>query len=208
MNITVLGIDAGLRRTGWGVVLKSKTQLEYIAAGIINNLYTEVGLTKRLGAIFDQIRHVIQTYKPDHCSIENTYINSNYETSLKLAQARTAAMLACYAEGLVPVEYQASTIKKSITGSGKADKVQIAKMVSLFLNKSLAELSLLPQATVAQKKCQDAQIVRNPRTKTIVQSSNMVEFQKQPNGIQIHKLSDATDALATAICHSYHINYA
>lgn len=129
--MNILGIDAGLRRTGWGIVKKHNQRLSYVASGvIITKLSSDA---EALGQIFDEIFSVIGQYQPHCCAIENTYVNKNPLSSLKLAQARAAAIVACAKHNLAPYEYPASTIKKIVAGKGNADKIQVNKMISLQL---------------------------------------------------------------------------
>jgi crossover junction endodeoxyribonuclease RuvC len=136
--ILFLGIDSGLRKTGWGIVSKENTHIKYIASGVLKTKITEISPEYKsdalaLNEIFEYIKDIINKYKPDHCAIENTYVNNNPISSIKLAQARAAAIIACSSSGLIPREYQASTIKKVVSGKGNADKTQVNKMISLQL---------------------------------------------------------------------------
>lgn len=131
-----LGIDAGLRKTGWAIVTKSRTQIKYIASGVIKTKGNEV---ESLLNIFEGITTVILDYKPDFAAIENTYVNENPLSSLKLAQARSASLIACAKNQLIPTEYQASSIKKVVTGKGNADKSQVQRMINLQLGQIITE---------------------------------------------------------------------
>ncbi len=141
-----LGIDSGLRKTGWGIVRKDNKGIKYIASGVLKTKITDKGPEHKSDAlalkeIFEYIIDIINQYKPDRCSIENTYVNNNPISSLKLAQARAAAIVACSVSGLIPSEYQASTIKKVVSGKGNADKTQVNKMISLQLGNIKTETS-------------------------------------------------------------------
>ncbi len=141
-----LGIDSGLRKTGWGIVRKENSKIKYVASGVLKTKIIEKSSEHRSDApalyeIFECIRNIINEYKPDRCSIENTYVNNNPMSSLKLAQARAAAIVACSSAGLIPSEYQASTIKKVVSGKGNADKTQVNKMISLQLGNIKTETS-------------------------------------------------------------------
>jgi crossover junction endodeoxyribonuclease RuvC len=133
-----LGIDSGLRNTGWGIIKKYGAKLTYIASGVIKtkadnqqDIYKSDALA--LKKIYDMINNVIMQYQPIHSAIENTYINNNPISSIKLAQARAVAILACSNNNMIPREYQASTIKKVVTGKGNADKIEVNKMIILQL---------------------------------------------------------------------------
>jgi len=132
-KLSFLGIDPGLRRTGWAIIRKDKTCLKYIASGVIQPRYTIQSIAYQLIDIFNGICHVISQYEPSYVAIENTYVNENPASSLKLAQARSAAIIASAKYGLIPSEYQASTIKKTVSGNGNADKEQLYKMITLQL---------------------------------------------------------------------------
>jgi len=127
------GIDPGLNNTGWGIVLyHGKNSFEYVDSGIIktkNKLFQ----AERLKIIFDSILDKIELHKPNYAAIENTYVNVNNASSLKLAQAKAAALIALAKGGININEYPAKTIKKVITGSGNADKKQIKKMMLIWL---------------------------------------------------------------------------
>ena len=128
-----LGIDPGLRKTGWGIIIRNGNQLKYLASGLIKNDKSSDLIALSLLGIFNGISKVISDYKPSYVAIENTYVNNNPLSSLKLAQARAAAIIACAKYGIIPSEYQASTIKKIVSGKGNADKNDIHKMITLQL---------------------------------------------------------------------------
>ncbi len=141
-----LGIDSGLRNTGWGIIKKDGTKLTYITSGVIKtkadnqqDIYKSDALA--LKKIYDMISNVIMQYQPSRSAIENTYINSNPLSSIKLAQARAVAILACSMHNMIPREYQASTIKKVVTGKGNADKIEVNKMITLQLGHIKTETS-------------------------------------------------------------------
>ncbi len=140
----VLGIDPGLMCTGWGVILKQDYEkYNYIASGTIETkedkprVLGPSSLAVRLGRIFTSLSNIIEKYSPNCAAIEATCVNCNSLSSLKLAHARAAAMLACEVRGLCLWEYAATNVKKSVAGSGSADKLQLQKMVFLHLGKDL-----------------------------------------------------------------------
>lgn len=128
-----LGIDPGLRKTGWAVIKKNASQLQYIKSGIIKTSNGRESIAYPLVELFNGILQVISQYNPSYVAIENTYVNENPASSLKLAHARAAAIIASAKNGLIPSEYQASTIKKVVSGNGKADKDQLYNMIALQL---------------------------------------------------------------------------
>lgn len=129
----ILGIDPGLVNTGWGVIEKSGNQLRYIANGTIKPS-TKDEMHHRLQDIFEKISNVIDEYKPDTVGIEESFVNSNPQTSLKLGMAVSASMLACSNKGLEVFSYSATKVKKSTVGVGRADKHQVFSMLKILLS--------------------------------------------------------------------------
>lgn len=131
----ILGIDSGLRRTGWAILQKNGSKLLYVKSGVIKTTKNDNGPSNAvaLGEIFHGMSEIILQCKPTSAAIENTYVNENPLSSLKLAQARAAAIVACAHHNLIPIEYQASTIKKAVAGKGNADKAQVYRMITLQL---------------------------------------------------------------------------
>ncbi len=125
--MNILGIDPGLRSTGWSVLRHDHTLL---GVGSVDTSPRDA-LENRLLRIFESIKEVIVTYLPKHAAIENTYTNANSSTSLELAHARAAAIIAARSMGLGVYYYQAKTIKKSVTGSGNADKESVKKLLTI-----------------------------------------------------------------------------
>ena len=128
-----LGIDPGLNKTGWGIIQKCSNSLKYINSGVIKTKVDRESIAEPLLEIFNEISNVILQYQPSYAAIENTYVNNNPISSLKLAQARAAAIVACAKNGLIASEYQASTIKKVVSGKGNSNKDEIFKMLTLQL---------------------------------------------------------------------------
>ncbi|MCL2673437.1 MAG: crossover junction endodeoxyribonuclease RuvC [Alphaproteobacteria bacterium] len=128
----ILGLDPGLVNTGWGVIEKQGNRLRFLAAGTVRP-NTKDDLAQRLSAIYGAIDDVIEKYRPDCASVEEVFVNENQRSTLKLGQARGAAMLAAAMRGLQVYEYTPNQIKKSVVGVGHADKAQIALMVKMLL---------------------------------------------------------------------------
>lgn len=124
----VIGIDPGLIKTGWGVIKKVNNQLKYIASGTIKT-DTKLPLSERLHNIFNHVDELIKTYKPDQFAIEETFVNNNPLSSLKLGHARGVAILSASLNNLPVFEYSPNLIKKTVTGAGKAQKQQMVAMV-------------------------------------------------------------------------------
>jgi len=132
---SIIGIDPGLRRTGWGMIESDGVRLRYIASGYVNSDSDDV-LAYRLREIFNGISSVIATFKPREAAVEETFVNNNPRATLKLGQARGMALLAPALKGLTVAEYPPNLIKKSVVGAGHADKRQIQMMVKMLLPKA------------------------------------------------------------------------
>jgi len=128
----ILGIDPGLRRTGFGVIDVDGAQLRYIASGVVV-APADLPLAQRLKIILDNLREVAATHRPQVAALEKVFVNANPASTLLLGQARGAAMCALADSGLNLCEYTALQIKKSVVGHGHADKRQVQKMVQALL---------------------------------------------------------------------------
>lgn len=136
--IRILGLDPGLRHTGWGVIEVTGNRLSYVAGGVIEP-DASLALAIRLKILFAGVRALVSTYAPHECAVEETFVNQNPVSTLKLGHARAAAMLAP-AEADVPVaEYKPNLVKKSVVGAGHADKKQVAAMMRVLLPGSNAK---------------------------------------------------------------------
>jgi crossover junction endodeoxyribonuclease RuvC len=131
----LIGIDPGLRRTGWGVIESDGVRLSYVASGHIATNSAD-DLAYRLREIFEGLTSVIATYKPSEASVEETFVNENPRSTLKLGQARGIALLAPAMLGLRVAEYPANLIKKTVVGAGHADKKQVQAMIGYLLPKA------------------------------------------------------------------------
>jgi len=127
----ILGIDPGLRTTGFGVIQKQGTKLRYIASGTIKS--GEGGLPERLKVILDGVAEVAATYKPDCAAIEKVFVNVNPQSTLLLGQARGAAICALVSNALSVAEYSPTQLKQAVVGTGRATKAQVQDMVSRLL---------------------------------------------------------------------------
>ncbi|MCC2625592.1 MAG: crossover junction endodeoxyribonuclease RuvC [Burkholderiales bacterium] len=131
----VLGIDPGLRNTGFGVVEVVGNKPHYIASGVVSTNSGEA-LPLRIKTILSGISEIIKEYTPEIACIEKVFVNVNPQSTLLLGQARGAAIAACVLHNLAVTEYTALQVKQSVVGYGHAEKEQVAKMVKLFLNLS------------------------------------------------------------------------
>ncbi len=129
----ILGIDPGLRTTGFGLIHKQGSTLRYIASGTVKTP-SDAGLPLRLKTIFDGISEIISRYQPDCAAIEKVFVNVNPQSTLLLGQARGAAISALVASGLTVHEFTALQIKQAVVGHGKAQKKQVQEMVQRLLS--------------------------------------------------------------------------
>lgn len=130
--IRILGLDPGLRRTGWGVVALDGARLSHVAHGVIAPLES-AAFAHRLLALLEGLEAVIADHRPDEAAVEETFVNSNALSSLKLGHARACALIAPARAGLPVAEYAATVVKKSLVGVGGADKAQVAFMIQRLL---------------------------------------------------------------------------
>ena len=151
----LLGLDPGLRTTGWGVIDATDNRLRWVADGIVRS-DDGLSLAERLAQLHRGVLAVIAEFAPEATAVEETFVNQNPGSTLKLGQARGAVLLAASLSGLAVAEYATRLVKQSVVGTGRADKEQVGMMVR----------QLLPGCRTTQ--------------------------------------SDATDALAVAICHAHH----
>src|SRR5215813_11468078 len=133
--IRILGIDPGLRRTGWGMVSIEGSRLVFLACGSLAS-DDRAALALRLVAIHDGLRRVVAEHAPDEAAVENTFVNRDAAATLKLGQARGIAMLVPALAGLPVAEYAPNLVKKTIVGKGHSEKVQIRMMVKVLLPKA------------------------------------------------------------------------
>lgn len=130
----ILGIDPGLRTTGFGVLDVQGPRLHYIASGVIQTSSAEQGnLPARLKLLYDGIGQLHQRYQPDVAAVEIVFVNVNPQATLLLGQARGACLTALVARGLPVAEYTALQMKKAVAGHGRAAKAQIQAMVQRLL---------------------------------------------------------------------------
>jgi crossover junction endodeoxyribonuclease RuvC len=133
--IRILGIDPGLARTGWGLIESDGTRLLYVACGSLET-DDRAELCERLVVIHAGLKKVIDEFAPDEAAVENTFVNGNALSTLKLGQARGVAILVPAQAGLAVAEYAPNLVKKSIVGSGHGDKAQIRMMIGVLLPKA------------------------------------------------------------------------
>ncbi len=130
-TITILGIDPGLRITGFGIVRKSGSKLAYVTSGCITA--PEADLPGRLKTILEGLREVIQQHQPQQAAVEKVFVNVNPQSTLLLGQARGTAICAAVLENLPVAEYTALQVKQAVVGNGHAKKEQVQEMVRRLL---------------------------------------------------------------------------
>ncbi len=141
----ILGLDPGLRRTGWGVVIATGSRLSWVAHGVVAPP-PEAAFAERLRLLLEGIEAVIAAYAPDEAAVEETFMNTNAASALKLGHARACSLLGPARAGLPVAEYAPTVIKKAVVGTGGADKAQVAFMIR----------RLLPASGGAAADCADA----------------------------------------------------
>jgi len=127
----ILGLDPGLRHTGWGVMATDGQNFSYIAHGVISP--REKDLSVRLRVLFENLCEVIDAYQPTMAAVEETFVNVNPRSTLKLGMARGAVMLAPAIKGLDVGEYSPNKVKQTVVGVGHAGKEQVMTMVRYLL---------------------------------------------------------------------------
>ena len=128
----VLGLDPGLRHTGWGVIDVAGNRLTHVADGVVHAA-TDQPLAIRLVLLFRQIISVLERFDPDEAAVEETFVNRNPASTLKLGVARGVVLLAPAERGLPVDEYSANLVKKAVVGAGHAEKTQVQLMVRRLL---------------------------------------------------------------------------
>ena len=130
--VRILGLDPGLRRTGWGVVAVDGARLAHVAHGVIKP-DEKAEFAVRLLTLFEAICAIIETHAPDEAAVEETFVNSNASSTLKLGHARAACLIAPARAGLPVAEYAATVVKKAVVGTGAADRAQVGFMIRRLL---------------------------------------------------------------------------
>jgi crossover junction endodeoxyribonuclease RuvC len=133
--IRIIGIDPGLRRTGWGIVEADGVRLAYVASGLITSDSEDV-LAYRLRQLHQGLIDVLARFSPHEAAVEETFVNKDARATLKLGQARGMALLAPAQKGLSVAEYPPNVVKKTVTGTGHGEKRQIAAMIGFLLPKA------------------------------------------------------------------------
>ena len=133
--IRILGIDPGLRRTGWGIVEIAGNRLGFLGCGSVTTDNQEP-LAARLVVIHDSLMRILDEFRPDEAAVEATFVNKDAKATLKLGQARGIAIVVPAKAGVPVSEYAPNLVKKSIVGAGHGDKAQIRMMIGVLLPKA------------------------------------------------------------------------
>jgi crossover junction endodeoxyribonuclease RuvC len=133
--IRILGIDPGLRRTGWGIIAVAGNRLGFLGCGSVTTRDDD-SLAARLLAIHDGLVHVLNEFRPDEAAVEATFVSKDARATLKLGQARGIAMVVPAKAGVPVAEYAPNLVKKSIVGAGHGDKAQVRMMIGVLLPKA------------------------------------------------------------------------
>ncbi|MDX1484060.1 MAG: crossover junction endodeoxyribonuclease RuvC [Alphaproteobacteria bacterium] len=141
----LIGLDPGLRVTGWGIIEASGGKLRHIADGVVR-AKAAAPMAERLAVLYDGIAQIVEAYRPASAAVEETFVNRNAQSTLKLGLARGVVLLAPARAGIDVAEYGANQVKKSVTGTGHAAKDQVKMMVK----------TLLPAATIETADAADA----------------------------------------------------
>ncbi|SIQ38068.1 Holliday junction endonuclease RuvC [Rhizobium sp. RU20A] len=135
-TIRIIGIDPGLRRTGWGVIETLGNSLRFVASGTVTS-DGEMDLASRLCQLHDGLAEIVHSYQPDEAAVEQTFVNKDATATLKLGQARGIAMLVPARAGLKVAEYAPNAVKKAVIGVGHGEKQQIHLMLKVLMPKAI-----------------------------------------------------------------------
>lgn len=131
-SVRIIGIDPGLRRCGWGVIESVGNRLGFVASGTIQPA-VDVALPERLVELNRALDDILDRFRPDEAAVEETFVSAGARSALQLGQARGVALMTPARRGLPVGEYAANLIKKSVVGTGHADKTQIQAMIRILL---------------------------------------------------------------------------
>ncbi len=135
-SIRILGLDPGLRHLGWGIVDWDGVRMAYVACGTVTS-DAATSLGERLSTLFQGLESVVREWAPEEAAVEETFVNGNARSALKLGHARGIALVVPARFGLLVAEYAPNTVKKTVTGAGHADKAQIGLMLKYLLPKAI-----------------------------------------------------------------------
>ena len=151
--VTVIGIDPGSQRTGWGVVREVSGVLQLVDCGVVRTASAGKEFSDRLARIYHELSGILTRLNPEEAAIEQVFTAKNAASALKLGQARGVAVAACAAHGLSISDYEPTLVKKSLVGTGRAEKEQVAFMVQRLLNVKNANWALDTSDALAVAVC-------------------------------------------------------
>jgi crossover junction endodeoxyribonuclease RuvC len=131
-TVRIIGIDPGLRRCGWGIIESTGNRIAFVAAGTITPP-TDIALAERLVLLHRGIGEVLDLHRPDEAAVEETFVSAGARSALQLGQARGVVLMTPALRGLPVGEYAANLVKKSVVGTGHAEKGQIQMMIKILL---------------------------------------------------------------------------
>jgi crossover junction endodeoxyribonuclease RuvC len=135
--IRILGVDPGLRNTGWGLIEAASSRLSFVACGSIKT-DAAASLAERLASIHRSLAGLVERERPHEAAVEETFVNRDPQSTLKLGQARGVTLASLALKGLPVFEYAANLVKKTVVGAGHAEKRQVGMMVKMLLPASNA----------------------------------------------------------------------
>lgn len=130
--VRIIGIDPGLRRTGWGVIESEGNRLRFVACGVLTPAVDQ-SLALRLVHLHEGLQRLVAEYQPQEAAVEETFVNAGARSTLLLGQARGIAVMTPASMGLPVGEYSANLVKKSVVGTGHAEKGQVELMVKTLM---------------------------------------------------------------------------
>jgi crossover junction endodeoxyribonuclease RuvC len=130
--VRIIGIDPGLRRCGWGIIESEGNRLRFVACGTLTPR-VEPSLAERLAELHEGLKALIALHRPDEAAVEETFVNAGPRSALELGQARGVALMTPASMGLPVGEYAANLVKKSVVGTGHAEKAQVQLMIRTLL---------------------------------------------------------------------------
>lgn len=131
-SVRIIGIDPGLRRCGWGIIESEGNRLRFVACGTLTPNVSQ-SLAARLADLYSGLKQLIDLHHPDEAAVEETFVNAGARSALQLGQARGVALMTPASMGLAVGEYAANLVKKSVVGTGHAEKTQVQLMVKTLL---------------------------------------------------------------------------
>ncbi|MFK8035993.1 MAG: crossover junction endodeoxyribonuclease RuvC [Hyphomicrobiales bacterium] len=135
-SVRILGIDPGLRRTGWGVIESEGSSLRFIGSGTVKSV-DKAPLAIRLTQLFNGLDEILKSFEPQEAAVEATFVNKDAKATLKLGQARGIAMVVPSLAGIDVSEYAPNQVKKTVAGAGHGDKQQIRTMVKILMPRAV-----------------------------------------------------------------------